>query len=76
MVRVWFRQGSLYIHVDLTFHTPMTDLYVSYIQCLFKAGISSFGKNPLKWQNLMSIFVGIVTGATGMAKTICVISMY
>jgi hypothetical protein len=24
----------------------------------------------------MSIFVGIVTGATGMAKTICVISMY
>jgi hypothetical protein len=24
----------------------------------------------------MSIFVGIVTDATGMAKTICVISMY
>ena len=54
----------------------MTDLYVSYIQCLFKAGISAFGKNPLKWRNLMSIFVGIVTGATGMAKTICVISKY
>lgn len=33
-------------------------------------------KTPLNWQNLMSIFVAMVTGATSSAKTICVISKF